>query len=283
MEKTIKTVNKSITDEKYTSMDELVKDARRIVSDLEAKIKTESSSLDTTKLKTTKSISIEQLETLKKKVRDYNDEISKLLIKRRQEYDDLQILSDRLIRYDESISNNYKEICDLRTNLDILVLEKERLEGVVEELKYEMRVKMQHVEHIDSEINDLINVNYRRLFNFEKKLIQKLWRLRERVDKRDQHILDKSAALKCPIPVLSDGEKQPRKGYKTEPEIYTGQVFTFMTDYDFMLHLEDNRRPRPWKEYDLTSTKTEEPEESSEEEPEVIEKPKKLKGYMMAT
>jgi hypothetical protein len=57
-----------------------------------------------------------------------------------------------------------------------------------------------------------------------------------------------------------------------------------MSDHEFILHLEENRKPRPWKEYDLTSTKTEEPEPSSEEsEPEIIEKPKKLKHYMMAT
>ena len=63
---------------------------------------------------------------------------------------------------------------------------------------------MQHIEHIDSEINDVINVNYYRQFNFEKKLISKLWRLKERIQKRDQLILDKSVALRCNIPVLTE-------------------------------------------------------------------------------
>jgi len=40
-----------------------------------------------------------------------------------------------------------------------------------------------------------------------------------------------------------------------------------MTDYAFALHLDENRR-HTWKEYDIISTNTDEPEpeESSEEE-----------------
>ena len=103
------------------------------------------------------------------------------MIKRRQEYEDLQILSAKLIRYDEQISKNYQGICEFRTQIDCLILHREQLQKLVEEHKYQLRVKMQHIEHIDSEINDVINVNYRRLFNFDKKLVQKLWRLKERV------------------------------------------------------------------------------------------------------
>lgn len=83
--------------------------------------------------------------------------------------------------------------------------------------------------------------------------------------------------------MLTEEEKQKRKSTKTVAELYEGQIFTFMTDHAFALHLEENRRPKPWKEYDLTSTKTEEKAPSEESEEEIMVKPKKLKHYMMTT
>lgn len=74
-----------------------------------------------------------------------------------------------------------------------------------------------------------------------------------------------------------------RSGIKVTAEFYEGQIFTFMTDYAFAAHLEENRRLKPWKEYDLTSTKTDEKEPSEESEEEVMAKPKRLKHYMMTT
>lgn len=78
--------------------------------------------------------------------------------------------------------------------------------------------------------------------------------------------------------MLTEEEKQKRKSTKTVAELYEGQIFTFMTDHAFALHLEENRRPKPWKEYDLTSTKTEEKAPSEESEEEIMVKPKKTQA-----
>ena len=94
-----------------------------------------------------------------------------------QEYESLRILCDRLIDYDQKISDNYVEMSQLRISIDCLLLEKEKLEMVIQHLQYRVRVQVQHIDHIESEINDVINVSYFKMFNFEKKLVKKLWRL----------------------------------------------------------------------------------------------------------